>query len=567
VIAALLGRYPLAAGGAAPAQAPLADGEEQRRRAQDEAEARQRLQDAPQVRLQAPEALEPDSLALPAETPSFRIDRFVLGVPESLPPAHRARGASRRRRDPFHFAQAYLEQYRGRRIGAEGIRLILRRLTRRIIARGYTTTRVEPAEQDLAGGTLELTLIPGVIQAIRCADPAQGGWRCAFPARPGDLLNLRDLEQGLEQLKRVPGQDVAIAIRPGARPGESEVVLTLRRGRPWSAALSVDDSGLAATGKWQAGLHAAWGNPLGCSDLLSAGLNHDVTLSRRGLGTQGGSLAWSVPLGYWSFTASGSRNAYSQRIAGTRGDYGFSGESSGLEVRAVYLLGRGQSWKDTLQLRAGHRLARAFLDGAELEVQRRRNSNVELSLTHTHYLGQAQLDLTGAWRQGVSWFGAQPDLQPGGPTFHYRLQTLDATLAAPFSLGGRRLQYSATVRAQHTRDPLYAVDHLTLGNRWTVRGFDGEATLGSDNGGFLRNDLACPLGRRGSLYLGVDLGRVYGANEASLPGHSLAGMVLGLKGALSNSLSFNLFAGGPLHRPDRFPNPWPVVGASASLQF
>jgi hemolysin activation/secretion protein len=89
-------------------------------------------------------------------------------------------------------------------------------------------------EQDLSAGTLTMVLLPGIIRAIRFADPArQSQWRNAFPAAPGDLLNLRDLEQGLEQMKRLPSQDVDIDIMPGGQVGESDVVLRVKRGKPW----------------------------------------------------------------------------------------------------------------------------------------------------------------------------------------------------------------------------------------------------------------------------------------------------------------------------------------------
>nr|WP_323744887.1 POTRA domain-containing protein [Noviherbaspirillum soli] len=73
----------------------------------------------------------------------------------------------------------------------------------------------------MSAGTL--TLLPGIIRAIRFADTVrQFQWRSAFPAAPGDLLNLRDVEQGLEQMKRLPSQDVDIDIMPGEQAGESE---------------------------------------------------------------------------------------------------------------------------------------------------------------------------------------------------------------------------------------------------------------------------------------------------------------------------------------------------------
>jgi len=552
-----------------PAQTGPGEAEETRRRAQEEAEERQRRLEAPNIQIR-PAELPPeveDSLALPVETPSFTITRLVLALPEGCPTGLRAKAASHRQGTPFRFAQLYLDQYGGRRIGPEGLNLILRRLTRRILARGYTTTRVGMPEQKLAGGTLTITLFPGFIEAIRLADPAPGGsWRPAFPVRAGDLLNLRDLEQGLEQMKRVPSQDVEIAILPGARPGGSEVLLSLRRGTPWKLAVGGDNAGARATGEWQGNLHTGWDNALGVSDLFSASLSHDLAASRKGSGTRGASLFYSVPMGYWTFTAAWNTYDYTQRIQGFQ-DFATHGCSRSLEGRIGYLFHRNQTCKDTLQLRTGKRQSRSFLDGTELDVQHQDASFVELSWLRMQYLGSAQLDLVGAHRRGVSWFGAQED-RLGGPTFYYQLNTLEATLTVPFAVRGHGLRYSGTLRGQHTRDQVYGVESLAIGNRWTVRGFDGEQTLASACGGFFRNELACPLGTRArTVYLGVDVGRVYGPNDAALPGHSLSGAVLGLKGALGRGGAFDVSLGGPLHRPSTFAHQGLVVAVSASFHF
>ena len=564
----------LAATGTALAQTSLSDAGEQHRRSQEEAREREQQQEAPRVSLQPPEAVPDDdrSLALPVESPSFRIDRFVLEVPDTCPRSPCIMEPCRRPDGPFLFALQYLERYRGRTIGVQGLKLLMRRLSHRILARGYTTTRLDLPEQDLRGGTLKLHLIPGVIRTVAWADAGgDRSWRSPFPLGPGKLLNIRDLEQGMEQFKRVPSQDVDIALLPGPHPGESDLVLTRRRAaRPWRFSLGMDDSGVPATGRLQGSMNAAWDNPLGLSDQLTAGLMHDVTHYRKGSGLRGASLAYTLPYGYWTFSASVAGSDLFQRIAGATRDYTTSGTSRNAEVRVGWLFYRDQTRKDTLQIRTGHRSSRSFLERTEIEVQRRSNSYFELGLLHDQHLGASRLHLALAYRQGVSWFGAQDDHPSSGatsPTFYYRFQTLDLAWSTPLRLGRRFLAYTLTAHGQRSCDPLYASEYLTIGNRWSVRGFDGETTLASENGCYLRNDLDCPLGRGFSLTFGLDAGKIYGTNDAFLPGRTLAGTALGIKGVLGKGLHFNLFVGGPLHQPAHFPNRWPVVGFGMAWQL
>ncbi|MDF2635849.1 MAG: Hemolysin activator HlyB domain protein, partial [Pelosinus sp.] len=126
--------------------------------------------------------------------------------------------------EKFFWLQDMLLPYQGQKIGKEGINLIVKRLTNALIARGYTTTRIGIPEQDLSSGTLKLVLVPGIIRNIHFTNPdTRANWYTAFPTRPGNILNLRDLEQGLEQIKRVPSQDADMQISPGEKPGESDV--------------------------------------------------------------------------------------------------------------------------------------------------------------------------------------------------------------------------------------------------------------------------------------------------------------------------------------------------------
>ena len=50
-------------------------------------------------------------------------------------------------------------------------------------------------------------------------------------------------------MKRVPNQDVDMQIVQGSSTGESDVVISVKRQKPWSLTLSADDSGLKSTGQ------------------------------------------------------------------------------------------------------------------------------------------------------------------------------------------------------------------------------------------------------------------------------------------------------------------------------
>lgn len=553
---------------------PLGE-QEQRRRAQEQAIERERAINAPNVALQPTERPAEDDGKAPVETPCFKLDELTLEVPPGLSSSVEAAGARALLPNPLFpgelmFANEYLQRHRGQCVGREGLNLIVHRLMARIIEKGYSTTRVVIAPQDLSTGKLKLQLIPGVISAIRFADPSTyGTWRNAFPTRAGDLLNLRNLEQGLEQMKRVPNQDVDMQIVPGPSTGESDVVIAVKRTKPWSLAISADDSGLESTGQLQGNVSLTLDNPLGLSDLLNISYSHDINGHTSQYGTHGSSAYYSIPWGNWTFSATASQYDYHQEIAGAFSKLVSSGKSSTFDVKAEYQFYRSQVQKNMIEFRVGKRFSEAFIDGSEIDVQHRDNSYAEVGWEHKHYFGAAQLDSTLAYRWGVPWFGAQRDLPSGiagVPTYYYHMETLDATLSVPFTVAGFPLRYTTTVRAQNTPNVLYPTEYFSIGSRYTVRGFDGNTMLAAEKGVFIRNDLEIPFPRFGqAIYIGIDGGEVFGPEANNLLGRRLAGAVIGLRGSVLKHVSYDVFIGGPLYQPTRFPNHWPVAGFSVSF--
>lgn len=507
---------------------------------------------------------------LPNEKLCFKIQTFVLEVPQALPAAIRAAGASALPLDRFAFAREWLDHYRGQCVGRQGLDLLVKGVQGEILSQGYVTTRVLLPTQDLSTGVLKFALIPGVIRHIRFADAAtRGTWKTAFPTRDGDVLQLRDLEQGLEQMKRVSNQDVTMQIVPGDIPGESDVVIAVKRTKPWSFVVSADNSGVPETGRYIGSATLGLNNLLGLNDILTLGYNQDLTFGS-GMGTQGWNASYAMPWGYWTGTLFGYTNNYSQQIAGINQAFTASGntQTAGLKIERV--LHRGQDDVSGVEFQFIKRFGASFINDTEIPQQYRDNTYVEAGLTNRHYFGASQFDGTLAYRQGIGGFGAMADTQ-SGPTYRFHMATLDANLSVPFSIGKQPLRYVGTVHGQYTDDELNYIDDLTLGSRYTVRGFTGETMLAAEKGFYWRNELQMPLGQSGqTLYAGLDYGQVWGPSAAYLAGTQLAGAVVGLRGRMQASLgtlNYDLFVGTPVYKPASFPASTVVLGFQITAQF
>jgi hemolysin activation/secretion protein len=528
---------------AQPLLAADPDTEERLRRQRDAEAERSQRESAPDVRLQMTESI---SESLPIETPCFKLNAVEF---------------TGERLEDFPWLENVAAAYIGQCVGQQGINAILRGIGAEFLRRGYITTRVGLPAQDLNTGVLTLTVVPGIIRDIRYAiDSGRSNRYTAFPTGSGEILNLRDIEQGLEQIKRVPSQDVEMEIVPGELPGESDIVLNTTATKPFRVGISLDDAGSRDTGKLQAAATLFLDSPLMLNDLLSINVNQDAE-DKTDLGSRGDSVSYSVPFGNWEFGVGSNNYRYHQTIRGVNQSFVSRGRSEGGDLSVKRLLMRDQLSKLHARLRVATRDSRSFIDDTEILVQRRQVTSAELSFLYKRYIGSAQIDTAVTHRQGVPWFDAQEDfaIDSDDPTLRYKLQSIDGNLILPFTLADRPFTYNTELRGQITDDVLFGADYFSIGNRYTVRGFDGEEALAAERGWVWRNELGTPIGFGLELYTGFDMGRVSGPGAELLAGRTLSGGVLGLRGSLGQ-LQYETFAGWALQKPDDFKTSRPAAG-------
>lgn len=508
---------------------------------------------------------------LPAdETPCFRIAQVQLRGPDAA---------------QFDWLLSALagpsadDPPQGRCLGAQGINVLLKRAQDALIARGFVTSRVLAEPQDLTSGQLFLTVFAGRIASIRFADQtmSRGTAFNALPARPGDILNLRDIEQGLENFKRVPTAEADIKIEPAsgpaggqAQPGYSDLVISYQQLQPFRFSLSADDSGSKGTGKYQGSATFSYDNWWTLNDLFYISANHDLgggDSSARG--TSARTAHYSVPFGYWLVSTTASRSRYFQTVVGASQDYVYSGTSDNTEVKLSRLVFRDAQSKTTLGLRAFQRKSNNYIDDTEVLVQQRVVGGWEASANQRAFIGAATLDAGLAYKRGTGAFSALPAPEEafGEGTSRFALVTADLALAAPFQLATQMLRYSGSWRIQNHRTPLTPQDRFAIGGRFSVRGFDGESSLSAERGWLLRNELSLAVGQSGQeAYAALDHGEVGGPSADLLVGRRLTGAVIGLRGGYKK-WQYDIFLGGPVRKPDNFRTSHRTAGFSMSLGF
>ncbi|NHZ42498.1 ShlB/FhaC/HecB family hemolysin secretion/activation protein [Massilia sp. CCM 8693] len=494
-----------------------------------------------------------DLSKLPVETPCFLIKSITVG-----------------HKQKFDAMTSTVAPFLGQCVGVQGVRQIAAVLDARLIALGYVTTRVSLPQQNLSEGKLVFALHIGRVAGVKMvragvpgdvADTAWGTWTNAFPLAAGDVLNIRDLEQGVEQMKRLPSQSVTTRIEPGMEADTSVVLVErnaaslLERTR---GSLTLDNSGSEALGRAQLSGSLSLDNAAGLNDILSLSSNINAQQPRRDHRSYSLSANYSIPWDYHSFSVSHSSSRFAQFVQGTTARFLSSGSSSTAEARWSYLAWRSASAKAGMYAALSTRRARSFLDDVELVVQRRRTTSAQGGVTLKQYLGQGVLDLDLGYRMGVGLGRAEddyPSAAEGGLTLRPRIVSFNASFSQPFKVAAHALQYSASLRLQKTGDMTLSADQISIGGRYSVRGFDGDSVLLAESGAILRNDLSTGLpsiaGIDSSAFVALDVGKVSGPSAAGLVGDTLTGFAAGVRGRWKG-LVFEASLAIPVSKPERF---------------
>ena len=532
---------------------------------QQERERELRLQNETQKPTHLPTPTLETSL-LPTEEAPCRVTDTLVLEGDASEHFQWALAAADRQNDPA----------RGRCLGPSGIALVIQRIQQAILERGYVTTRVLTEKQDIRNGTLTLTLLPGRIRHIRFEDgtPSRATLWNAIPAKPGDILNVRELEQGLDNFKRLPSAEADLIINAAqdadAARGESDVIIKWKQALPFRMNLSFDDAGSKYTGKHQAALTLAYDHWWTLNDLFYVSVNQAIGGGLPGdRGSQAQTVHYSVPWKEWLLSATANAFEYYQSVAGLNQDYNYHGNGNNRDLTITRLLYRNSISKTSASLRWWSRESRNFIDDAEVRPQRRDTGGWELGLHHRLKLGAASIDANLAARRGTGAFGSRtaPEEAFGEGTSRMQILRADATLSVPFRLASQRLRYGAGWRAQWNGTPLTPQDRFAIGSRYTVRGFDGEFFLSGDSGWLVRQELGLSLAPIASeLYAGIDTGKVGGRSTTTLLGNRLTGAVIGLRGNAAR-VSWDLFVARPIDKPEGFRTSSTTAGFYLSLNF
>lgn len=440
--------------------------------------------------------------------------------------------------------------YSNRCIGFGAINELLRQLTHLYLDKGFIATRVYVPEQDIAGSrVLRLIVVEGRLADIYLdgkSAPRSGVIGTAFPSLTGKVANIRDIEQGLDQINRLSSANAKTSMLPGRQDGESILNVEVERSRPWFLSVSHSNLGQKSTGLAKHSVSLGFENLLNLNDITTFTYERsgpDYPWGSDGYGksnSYSGSL--SVPYGYWTFGVNGSWYDYASVAPGRFSSPKITGTSSQLGVSADRVLHRGQTSITQLNLGLVHKTTDNFLLGNKLEVGSRQYTVGSIGLSHSVRVGNGLWVFDVDYEQGLNLFGAVDKGAPGAGDAEPRFGKFTGTVSftRPFEMAKQPFEWSSIATAQYSPDNLFGAEQMSLGGYSNVRG-TREGLFFGNNGFFVRNELiwkTMPWDGKASWtqwlgqlrpYAGLDHGQIFEQERLGIPRGSLTSWTVGAR--------------------------------------
>lgn len=502
---------------------------QQQQRLQQDQQQRDALTQAHQVELQKTESA-------PASGPCFEINQISLQQASLITPDTQKR-----------LVAPYINQC----LSLDRINQLVRAISEWYVQRGYITSRAFLTEQNLSHGTLNITVLEGKLEAIHLQGASARQLNMAFPTRAGRILNLRDIEQGMEQINRLRTTPVQIEIIPSTQPGYSIVNLTSTPEFPLTLGLNMDNSGQRSTGVGQLSGSLVGNDLLGVADrwFVSGGRSSAFSDWRDAQNFQAGV---SVPYGYGLLDYSYSWSNYHSRFNANSFDWYSNGDNISNRLSGSWVLFRNGQIKTGLQLGLNHYVSHNWLNETLLESSSRKLTSLQIGFNHTQKIAGGVATLNPMLSRGMPWFDAENDKGKGDdfPKAEFRKWSVSSSFQRPVT---QKMWWLSSFYAQWSPDRLYGSERLTIGGENSVRGYK-EQYLSGDVGGYLRNELnyslfTLPAIGEVSTTLALDGGWLQSDKQDRYAAGTLWGSSLGL-GTRNAHVSTQLSLGIPVSYPN-----------------
>lgn len=436
------------------------------------------------------------------------------------------------------------KNYINRCVKLNEIDLLINDITNLYINKGYISSRVYiKPHQNLKNDTLKLLVLEGKISDIIFTDNDNNksvNINNIFPNMVNNYLNLRDIEQGLEQINRLQSNSSIMQIRPSTKVGNSNIVVYNENIKKWYSSINVDNLGSESTGRDQLGVSFGLDNPFNYNDNIGATYSGTIPFNSTNK-SESTSLNYNIPYGYYTFFIGSSISKYSSKLTlDSNTSINSTGKTINSFIKADKVIYRDKNSKINTAVNLTLKSNKNYLDNIFLSTSSDNLSVINFNINYFLLLDNSStINTSLSYYQGLDNFGATKDTNNTSLDSEFKKYNLNISYMKSLELFGLQSSISNNFSFQQSDNSLYSSEQISIGGLYSVRGFEGVSVSG--NKGFVINNDFSIMDNIGNInstfFIGYDYGRIY--HNYDIIGAELSGGAYGLK-FLFNNISFEI---------------------------
>ncbi len=378
------------------------------------------------------------------------------------------------------------------------------------IEKGYVLARVYFGLQNITQGKIEIIIEEGKADHLELKDDSKINDALsyrrslqkffAFGFYDNKIVNLRDIEQGIEQMNRLSSNNAKMDIIPSDKAGEggvvggySNIVINNQVKNISKPSIGINNSGNINTGRTREAISLDQDNLIGVNDNIY--FSHSMS-DHNGIDKKyfkSNYAAISVPFTYYTFGGSYSDSKY---LTTTRGVL-VTTVSSGISKSSSYyisrVLSRAKQYKISLKAELSNTSNENYLNDVFLDSNSRKLTVAKLSFDNVFYSKFGTIFLQPKYNKGTKLMNALKDekgLNLDAQRAQFDSYGLYGSVINNFPIPKTNinLMHNLSFDSQYSEDRLFSSEQMSIGGRYTVRGFE-ESSISGDNGYYIKNDL------------------------------------------------------------------------------
>ena len=332
-------------------------------------------------------------------------------------------------------------------------------------------------EQNTKSGGLILDMQEGQLSNIVLNNPNLKNTvniPIAYPRILGKPLNLRDTEQGLDNINRMQSHKVTSAIIAGKKAGDSIVKISTKQSKPWNVVLSYDNLSSETAGENNYKITYTHDNLLGLNDILKLSykrsMDFDVSNLQRKIHDYQNSDAYtydhSFTYGYYLFGISVSDNENNYEINNSTKKTYSKGVSKNYNVFASRIIDKTQISKTKIKANIAMNNQENYILNALIGVSSYDLTILSLSLNNEYTINSGKVTTDVSLHKGLRNTLGSTD----NPKGDFGILKLAVSILKIFDVKGHKLSLSRTISGQYTQDTIFGFQKMSLGDFSSVRG-------------------------------------------------------------------------------------------------